>query len=229
MVCAMPKLRSLFVLLLASLAASLAAAALAQETWFETGTLTTTIGGQERVLHTYGTLVPEDVADGVEDPQQRALLERIAGTEQHTGSYMYMEQIEMVGMVISPAKVWVALTFRFGGPEPSGTHGVTLQFPLDPATLELLDMDEVEITYYPNGSSYDDYYALTEGELVLGPVEVVDDVTLRITGSFGGYLTHQTEWDVVHDPVTAVEVVGEFLVERVVGSSLALDLIEEGQ
>src|SRR5690606_6325237 len=49
---------------------------LAQATWFETGTLTTVIGGEERQLMTYGTLVPEDVADGVEDPQQRAILER---------------------------------------------------------------------------------------------------------------------------------------------------------
>src|SRR5690606_32638600 len=50
----------------------------AQGTWFQTGTLTTRIGGVEREHNTYGTLVPEDVAEGVEDPQQRAILERIA-------------------------------------------------------------------------------------------------------------------------------------------------------
>src|SRR5690606_20541091 len=110
---------------------------LAQATWFETGTLTTVIGGEERQLMTYGTLVPEDVADGVEDPQQRAILERVAGTEQHTGTYRLMNEMKMGGMVLVPATIWVALTFRYGGPEPSGPHGVTMQFPLDPATLTL--------------------------------------------------------------------------------------------
>ena len=178
---------------------------------------------------TYGTLVPEDVADGVEDPQQRAILERVAGTEQHTGTYRLMNEMKMGGMVLVPATIWVALTFRYGGPEASGPHGVTMQFPLDPATLTLSDPDQVEITYFPNGSSYDDFYALTEGSLSLDAIDIVDDVTLRISGTFSGYMSHQSEYDIVHDPATAIEAHGEFRVERVVGSQLVLELIEDAQ
>ena len=86
----------------------------AQGTWFQTGTLTTRIGGVEREHNTYGTLVPEDVAEGVEDPQQRAILERIAGTEQHTASYMLTEEMALGSIVLTPATLWVALTFYFG-------------------------------------------------------------------------------------------------------------------
>ncbi|HET8984635.1 MAG TPA: hypothetical protein VFN03_02640, partial [Trueperaceae bacterium] len=133
-------------LLLVFAAFFVASMVVAQGSWFETGTLTTVIGGEERVLSTYGTLVPEDVADGIEDPQQRAILERVAGTEQHTGTYRLMDEMTMGGMVLVPATIWVALTFQYGGHEASGPHGVTLQFPLDPATLTLSDADQVEIT-----------------------------------------------------------------------------------
>lgn len=215
--------RSLFVV---TLLLVLAPVALAQDMWFETGTLTTVIGGEQRLLHTYGTLVPEDVADGVEDPTQRAFLERIAGTEQHTASHKLIDEMAMGGIVIAPATLWLALTFRYDGHDSTGPHGVTMQVPLDPVTLELADPDQVEITYYPNGPSYEDYYALTDGVLTLDLVEVVDDVTLRIAGSFNGYLTHQTDFDIVHDPSTAVEVLAEFLVERVVGSQLVLEMLQ---
>jgi len=219
----MPRFR----LLILAAALSLLASASAQGEWFQTGTLTTVIGGEERTLHTYGTYVPEDVADGVEDPQQRAILERVAGTEQHTATYQFMEGITMGSMVLTPDTIWVALTFRFGGHESSAPHGVVLQFPLDPTTLGLLDPDQVEIKYSPNGPSYDDYYALTEGSLDITAVEVVDETTLRISGVFEGFMTHQTGWDVVHDPDSATEAHGEFVVERVVGSQLALELIQD--
>jgi len=217
-------MRRLLVVFTASLLASFA---LAQGTSTETGALTAIIGGEERLLHSYAMYVPEDVADGVEDPQQRAILERVAGTEQHTATYMFMEGMSLGGMVLTPDTIWVALTFRFGGPDAGGPHGVLLQFPLDPATLALLDPDQVEISYYPNGSSYDDYYALTAGAMSLDFVEVVDDVTLRIMGTFSGFMTHQTEYDVVHDEASAIEARGDFLVDRVVGSALALELVEE--
>ena len=57
-------------------------------------------------------------------------------------------------------------------------------------------------------------------------MEVVDDLTLRIRGAFSGLMTHQTDYDIVHDPSTAVEATGEFVVERVVGSQLVLELLE---
>lgn len=221
----MPHSRSLIGLAVALLSAVV----LAQGSWFVTGELTTVIDGEERLLHTYGTLVAEDVADGVEDPQQRVILERIAGTEQHTASHKLVDGMTMGGIVLTPATLWVALTFRYDGPEASGPHGVTMQFPLDPATLELSDPDQVEITYYPRGSSYDDFYALTDGALTVAAVEVVDDVTLRISGSFRGAMTHQTGFDIVHDPATAMEAAGDFVVERVVGSQLVLELLEEAE
>ena len=128
----------------------------------------------------------------------------------------------------APGVLWVALTFYFGGHDSSTPHGVTIQLSLDPATLELSDPDQVEVSYYPSGPSWDDYYALTEGGLTVTEVTVVDETTLRIAGSFSGYFSHQTDFDRVHDPATAVEGEGEFVVERVVGSQLALELLEEG-
>jgi hypothetical protein len=38
-------------------------------------------------------------------------------------------------------------------------------------------------------------------------------------------MTHQTGWDVVHDPATSMAASGQFVVERVVGSTLALEAI----
>lgn len=40
-------------------------------------------------------------------------------------------------------------------------------------------------------------------------------------------MTHQTDYDIVHDQASASEAHGEFLVDRVVGSALALELIED--
>lgn len=225
----MSRTRRLYIVatLLASFA--LAVSAFAQGEWFETGSLTTVIDGEERLLHTYGTLVPEDVADGVEDEQQRAILERVAGTEQHTATYKFMEGISMGGITLTPDTIWLAFTFRFGGHDSSGPHGVTMQIPLDPATLEISDPDQIEVTYYPNGPSWDDFYALTEGAILLDAVDVVDDVTLRIAGSFTGTFTHQTDYDIVHNPDRALAAQGEFVVERVVGSQLALELLGGGE
>src|SRR5690606_23693115 len=108
-----------------------------------------------------------------------------------------------------------------------GPHGVLLQFPLDPATPALLDPDQVEISHYPNGSSYDDYYGLTAGAMSSDVADAVDAVTLPITSTFSRFMTHQTEYDVVHDEASAIEARGDFLVDRVVGSALALELVEE--
>lgn len=216
-----------FRLLAVATVLSLAAFASAQADWFETGTLTTVIDGEERTLHTYGTYVPEDVADRVEDPQQKAILERVAGTEQHTSTYSFMEGITMGGIALTPDTIWVALTFSFDGHDSSAPHGVVLQFPLDPTTLELMDPEEVEIKYTPDGPSADDYYAFTEGSFELTAVEVVDETTLLISGAYEGYMTRQTGWDIVHDPASALEARGEFTVERVDGSQLALELIQD--
>lgn len=225
----MSRFRRLYIVAFLLASFVLTSSALAQGEWFETGTLVTVIDGEERLLHTYGTLVPEDVADGVEDAQQRAILERIAGTEQHTATYQFMEGISMGGMTLTPDTIWVALTFRFGGHDTSGPHGVTMQIPLDPSTLAVLDPEQIEVNYYRDGPSWDDFYALTEGGIALESVDVVDDVTLRIVGSFSGIFTHQTDYDIVHNPDQALAAHGEFVVERVVGSQLALELIQDGE
>ncbi|NLG08478.1 MAG: hypothetical protein GX560_04405 [Deinococcales bacterium] len=204
----------------------LSSLALAEGAWFETGTLTAVIDGEERLLRTFGTLVAADVADGVEDAQQRALLERVAGTEQHTATHKLVEGMTLGGIVLTPPTLWVVLTFHHDASGAAGPHDVTLQFPLDPTTLELSDPDQVEIKYFPNGSSYDDFYALTDGALSLTAVEVVDDVTLRVRGAFAGVLTHQTSFDLVHDPDTAIAVEAGFVVERVVGSQLVLETLQ---
>lgn len=219
----MPRFRAL---LLTAVILLLAPSALAQGEWFRTGVLTTVIDGVERELHTYGTYVAEDVADGVEDERQRALLERIAGTEQHTATHMYSEERKLGPVILAPATVWVALTFHHDGHDSTAPHGVTLQIPLDPASLALSDPEQVEITYFPEGPSYEGFYALTDGELTLTTVEVVDEVTLRVAGSFSGRMSRQSGYDIEHDEGSAIDAYGEFVVERVVGSQLVLTAIE---
>ncbi len=216
-----------FLLLPALIAfASIASLSFAQSERYETGSLTATLNGEESVLRSYFADVPEDVAEGVTDPQQRAILERIAGTEQHTATYTYFDEMKLGTMVLVPAKIHVSLHFAAQELDVSVPGSISVRFSLEPTSLELGAPEDVEITLH-SGSGYSDYYALTEGGITLDSVEVVDANTLRITGSFSGTFSHQTGYDRVHNPADTLSASGVFSVERVVGSDLALELIEE--
>ena len=96
--------------LVAVLAALATASAQTEQT--VTGTLAAVVDGAEVTLHTYATFVPEDAADGVTDERQRAILERVAGTEQHSATFTVMEETKLGSMVISPATVYVSVYAR---------------------------------------------------------------------------------------------------------------------
>src|SRR5690606_41435107 len=90
--------------LVAVLAALAAASAQTEQT--VTGTLAAVVDGAAVTLHTYATFVPEDAADGVTDERQRAILERVAGTEQHSATFTVTEEPKLASLVSCPATVY---------------------------------------------------------------------------------------------------------------------------
>lgn len=199
--------------------------AAAQHPTFETGAVDAIIGEGAFHAYTYATEVPADVADGEEDERVRAILEAIAGTTQHSASFMHVDEMKLGTTVLTPPTLYVTLSTRTHHPERSDIGSFMLQFALDPETLELLEEADVELKFYPRGSSYDDYYAFTEGVFELLEVTVVDDVTLAVSGTFSGALSYQTDYDVVHNPDDALAVEGSFTVARVVSNDAAFKLL----
>lgn len=199
--------------------------AAAQHPTFETGAIDAVIGGTAYHAYTYATEVPADVADGEEDERVRAILEAVAGTTQHSATFKHMDEVTLGGMVLTPATIYVALSTRTHHPDGTSIGSFMVQFALDPETLELVEDEAVEFKFYPRGSSYDDYYAFTDGVFELHPIQVVDEATMAISGTFSGTLSHQSDYDVVHNPDDAVTVEASFTVSQVVASDAAFKLI----
>ena len=212
-------------MLCAALALLLGASASAQES-FLTGHLTLKLAGAESTLHTYATHVPEDAAERASSPEQRAILEKVAGTDQHSATFMRLEGISLGGVQITPTTLFVSLYFRADDERSSGVGGVDVAFALDPETFEVIESDDLDVKYLPTGSSFDDYYALTKGELVIATVEVVDGQTLAISGGFSGLLSLQEGFLVAHNPDDTLEVEATFVVDQVVGSDVVLEILE---
>lgn len=190
--------------------------AAAQYPTFETGQFEAVINGVEYRVYTYATEVPKDVADGATDEAERKFLKSIAGQTHHSASFAFKDERTIGQMVISPPMLQVALSTHSDHPQGATVDSLLLQFALDPDTLELLFPDEVEVSFFPRGSSYDDYYALTYGTLELHSVEYIDANTLTISGSFSGTLTHQDDYDIVHNPDDALTIEATFIIEQVV-------------
>jgi len=207
------------------LLAALFTHAAAQAETFVTGTLGAKVDGMELRLHSSYQTVPANAADGVTDPRQRAILERVAGTDQHTATFMAREAMTMGGMVLVEAKLYVAIGTRADGSEANGAHGVDVRFSLALDTLDLATLDDVEVYYYPRGWSTSDFYALTDGGITLTTFEVVDDTTLSIAGAVTGTLSHQTSFDVQHNLDDTLQFEAVFDIARVIGSSTAFDML----
>ena len=184
--------------------------AAAQHRTFETGAIDAVIGGATYHAYTYATEVPADVAEGEKDERVRAILEAVAGTTQHSASFMHMDEMTMGGMVLAPATIYVTLSTRTHHPDGASIGSFMVQFALDPETLELVEDAVAEFMFYPRGSSYDDYYAFTDGVFELHPIQVVDEVTMTLSGTFSGTLSHQSNYDVVHNPDDALAVEASF-------------------
>lgn len=203
----------------------LAGAAAAQHPTFETGWVEAVIGGAEHRAYTYATEVPENVTDGVTDERTLAVLQKVAGTVQHSASFKETPARMLGGMVLTPAAIHVALSTRTDHPEGASIGSLLVQFSLVPGTLELGPDEDVDVRFYPRGSSYDDYYALTLGTLALHSIEQVNDHTFAVVGSISGVLSHQSDYDVAHNPADTLEIEATFEVAQLVASDVVLKLV----
>lgn len=194
----------------------------AQPGWQQTGTIDAVINGRQHTFLTSSSKVPEDVAEGVTDENVRAFLEQLAGTEQHTATWMITEPFEMSGIVFAPAQMFASLD---ANALPSGTGGFRIEFALDQETLTLDTEMDIEVRYYPESWSVDEFYALTEGTMLLERVEVVDDQTLAMYGTITGVLSFQPGYRVEHNPADTLSIEASFSIEQVVGSQLPLELL----
>ena len=199
--------------LLALSVIAVAGIAMAQAEWTESGLLTATIDGTQYEMHSYYTRVADDAADGIEDEAVREFAQQYAGTVQHTASFRYAEAIEMVGIVLAPATIWVSIGVRTDA-DQSVPGRIDIDFALDPETLELME-DQGTIRYFPESWDLYDYYGLTEGELVIDEITENDDESWLIRGRIAGLLTHQTGLDATHNPADALPFEAEFVIDPV--------------
>ncbi len=197
----------------------------AQGETFRTGSIEALVDGQSYSAYTYATAVPDNVADGVTDEQQRAILERVAGTTQHSATFMHQDAMVMASIVLAPETIYVTLSTRTDHPEGDSVGSFLVKFSLDPETLELREEADVEVTFYPPGSSYDNYYALTDGVLQLTSLEVLDSQTMAISGVISGLLSLQSGYAIEHNPDDVLSIEATFNIEQVATSSLAFELV----
>ncbi len=207
---------SIFTFLL--LSSVVTASAQSAPVWLPTGTLEAVIAGKDHIMRSFVTTVPEDAAERTSDPEARALLEKLAGTEQHTATWMITDPFEMGGIVLLPAMLFVSIGTR-------ASEDSTANFALDIDTLELDTESDIEVRYFPESWSTKDFYALTEGTLQLNSVEVIDERTLRISGTVLGTLSFQESYSVEHNPNDTLPFEATFSIERVFGSQLPLELL----
>ncbi len=193
--------------------------------WVSTGTLEAVIDGKGHTMRSFVTVVPEDAATRTSDPEARALLEKLAGTEQHTATWMITDAFEMGGMVLLPAMLFVNIGTRTSEDATAKTGQIDMNFALDLDSLALDTESDIEVRFFPGSWSTTDFYALTEGALRLDSVKVVDDRTLAITGTVSGTLSFQESYSVEHNPNDTLPFEATFSIERVVGSQLPLELL----
>lgn len=207
-------------------AGTLFSSALAQNE-FETGSIEAQIGSRTIRAYTYATEVPADAAAGIEDERQRAVLERVAGTTVHSASFMHQDAFTMGGMVLVPETIYVTLSTRTDHPDGNSIDSLLITFSLDPETFELGDEADIEVSWYPVGSSFEEYYALTEGTLTLDSLSVLDAHTIALSGTISGQLTRQSGFDIEHNPAEALPIEASFDVQQVKNSDLAFELVTD--
>lgn len=174
--------------------------AFAQTEWIETGSVVATIDGVERTTYSYD--VKNGGGDGV--------------TVTPGATYMYNEPLTMGDMVLTAASYLVSvLTYDMALPNTM-VGSIELSFYLDPDTLELIDLEEMRVTYLPAGVDPDLTYVLTLGGLSLDPVLVIDESTWQIAGSITGQVSRQVGYDLEHNADDAFDIDARFEFRRVV-------------
>lgn len=186
--------------------------ALAQGEWHETGLLTGEIGGSPIELRSFYTVVADDAAAGIEDEEVREFAERFQGTVQHTAWYRYADAVEMMGIVLAPATVWVTIQVRTDANQ-SVPGALEIEFSLDPETLAMTDI-EPTVRYFPERWVFSDYYGLTEGAMVLDELVENEDGSWHVSGQVTGLLSHQTGLTLEHNPADVLPIDVTFVIHN---------------
>lgn len=179
------------------------------------------MGGQEYRSHTIATEIPEDVADGLPPGEERDMLERIAGTVQHTAQWSPAEPVTAAGVELLPARLQVQVTTRTGHPDGSGVNSFVLRFALSAETLELLPEAGMEVIFDPSGPGDDDWWLLTDGSLVITSAAVLAPDVLQLEGNFEGVLTHNAERNAEEPEGSTMEISAMFTLKHVAGTDPA--------
>ena len=189
---------------------------------YETGTVELMVSGEARTYHTYAVEVPENAGQGVENPRVRAELARIAGTTQHTATWNVNDPVVVNGVVLSrPSVLFVTVHARPTEDAGADLGQLNFEFAVSLDGLQQADPGTYQpsVKLYPESFSVTDYYALTDGNLTVTSVELADDFTLHVNGTFQGTFSFQTRRGVIeHNPDDTIEVSGNFDVMQVVGT-----------
>ena len=208
---------------LAIVGGALVSVATAQADWVatQTGAVEFVLAGEGREFYTFALEVPENVADGMPEGPVRDRLEAAAGTTEHSATWSVSDPVVFGGVVLlDPADLQVTLGTRPTQDQHAGLGVMLLDFSLTLDGLELSDPVDFpwSLRFYPESYTVSDFYALTEGTFEVVSVERVDDVTLRVTGSFDGVLSRQARLGTaVHNPNDTLPISGTFDVRQVVG------------
>lgn len=232
--CSRPRVSVLAGTFLVLLAISLVTSAAAQAAWpsAQTGTVEFDLAGQPHTYYTYAIEIPENVAEGMAEGALRDRLAAAAGTTEHTATWHVDEPVVMGTIVLSsPTELSITLTARPTQDEAAGSGHLILNFSLSLSTLQLSDPERfpAAVRYYPESYGTRDFYALTEGGLVVTSVERIDDRTLRVQGGFEGTFSLQERLGAfVHNPDDVLPVRATFDVLQVVGTQ-SLDEVLTGE
>ncbi|MFA7461105.1 MAG: hypothetical protein WCY60_08915 [Trueperaceae bacterium] len=211
-------------------ACSWGGAALAQADWpsERTGTVEFELAGEPHTFYTFAIQIPENVAEGMPEGAVKDRLQAAAGTTEHSATWLVHAPVVMSGIVLStPTEMFLTLSSRPTQDANAGLGQLIIDFSLSLRTLEQSDPGQFSssIRYYPKAYSPRDYYALTEGGLVVTTVEQVDDYTLRVQGSFQGLFSFQESLvREAHNPADVLDASGTFDV-LVVGTRPVVEVL----
>ena len=134
----------------------------------------------------------------------------------HTASWMILKPMLMGGVNMSPDDVFVTVTTRDTVSPKFGQPEMRVEFSLDPVTLDLKTDPAANLQYYPDGSSTDVYYALTNGSFNVESVTRLEDDTLAIIATAEGEMSGQQSYDVSHNPSDILPLSARFELQQVV-------------
>lgn len=190
-----------------------------------TGTVDATIDGETYAFSTYAMHVAADIAEDIEDEEAREFAERVAGTDQHSATWMRMDAVGPAGMEILPESVTVMVDAR-ADPDPFADAPIfDLSVSFEAATLERIPKMGVEVVFDPTPDADDGFYSLIDGAVVVERIEPVGDTVLAFAGTVNGTLAWQESAVTDPDPSDTMPIEASFAIDEVVGSTLLMDVL----